>query len=343
MMREALVLLAIAATTVSAQPAPDRAADRAADSKVDAQSLMQSGVKLLDANDYLGALAVFKTAYERFQGAKILLNIGTTLKLLKRDPDAANAYQRYLDAKDSDPKRRAEIQKLVDKIDTTAGRYDITPTPSDATITIDDDGDWLHAVYGGKWRVAPGRHSIAVKAQGYEPKTKSVTVGAGEQIALEIQLVPIPKPIAQLITVPAERGLVAVPRNEGPRSRFGALVVGHFDRPHGGAALVGLTADVRPQVEARAAAILGPKLGAYAGLTYAFLTQAYRPYVAVGVPLFFSSGVRYGLRGAGGLEWVVSRHLALILEAGVEHEFNPEMGATRATVFVPAVGVVGRL
>lgn len=334
MLRKVLVLLVIATAIASAQPAPD--------SKVDAQSLMQSGVKLLDAKDYLGALAVFKTAYERFQGAKILLNIGTTLKLLKRDPDAANAYQRYIDAQDSDPKRRAEIQKLVDKVDTTAGRYDITPTPSNATITIDDD-DWLHAVYGGKWRVAPGRHSITVKAEGYETKTKSVTVAAGEQIALEIQLVPVPKPVAKIITVPAAGGIVAVSRDDGPRARLGALVIGHFDIPHGGAALVGLTADLIPHVEARAAVILGPKIGAYAGLTYGFLSEAYRPYVSAGVPLFFSSGVRYGIRGAGGLEWVVSRHLALIIEAGVEHQFNPEMGATKATLFVPAAGVLGRL
>ncbi len=337
MIRKALAVLAIGSAIASAQPAPDTQGD-----KTDAQSLMQSGVKLLDAKDYLGALAVFKTAYERFQGAKILLNIGTTLKLLKRDADAANAYQRYIDAKDSDPKRRADIQKLVDKIDLTFGRYDITPTPSDATITIDDD-DWLHTVYGGRWRVLPGRHQISVKADGYETKTKSVTVAAGEQIALEIQLVPIPKPVAKIITVPVDGGIVAVTPDEGPRSRFGALVVGHFDIPHGGAALVGLTADLVPHVEARAAAILGPKIGAYAGLSYAFLTRAYRPYVTAGVPLFFSSGARYGIRAAGGLEWVVSRHLALILEAGVEHEFNPEMGATKATLFVPAAGVVGRL
>ena len=32
-----------------------------------------------------------------------------------------------------------------------------------------------------------------------------------------------------------------------------------------------------------------------------------------------------------------------MIEAGVEHEFNLEMGVTKATVFVPAAGVLGRL
>ena len=52
--------------------------------RVDAKALMQSGVRLFEAKDYLGALAVFKDAYSRFQSAKILLNIATTLTLLER-------------------------------------------------------------------------------------------------------------------------------------------------------------------------------------------------------------------------------------------------------------------
>jgi mannose-6-phosphate isomerase-like protein (cupin superfamily) len=335
MMRSlALVLVAVLAASAAAQPG---------DNKIDAQSLMQSGVKLLEGKDYLGALAVFKTAYERFPSTKILLNIGTTLKYLDRDPDAANAYQRYIDANDSEPKRRAELQKLVDKIDKTAGRYEVTPTPSDATVTI-DDGDWLHVVRGKTWRVAPGRHSVMVKADGYQAKTKSVEVKAGESIALEIQLSPIPKQAPAVITVvEPQNKIVAQPADQGPRSRFGAIVLGHFDIPHGGAALVGVTADVIDRVEARATAILGPEIGAYAGATFSFLTDRYRPYVAAGVPVFFSSGARYGIRGAGGLEWIVNRHVAFVIEAGVEHQFNLEMGVTKATVFVPAAGVIGRL
>jgi hypothetical protein len=129
---------------------------------------------------------------------------------------------------------------------------------------------------------------------------------------------------------------------EAPRSRFGALVLGHFDIPHGGAALIGATADLTPRLSVQAAAILGPTFGGYAGASFAILTGRYRPYVAAGVPLFASHGARFGVRGAGGLELVANRHLALIVEAGVEHVFDPEMGRT-ATVFVPAAGITGRL
>src|SRR5688500_7730997 len=89
------------------QPAPQPPQDP---NKMDAKALMQTGVKLLEVKDYLGALAIFKTAYARFPSAKILLNIGTTLKLLDRKAEAANAYQRYLDSSDTDPNRRAQVQ-----------------------------------------------------------------------------------------------------------------------------------------------------------------------------------------------------------------------------------------
>src|SRR5262247_3006086 len=97
-------------------------------SKMDAKALMQTGVRLLEAKDYLGALAVFKDAYARFPSAKILLNIGTTQKLLNRNAEAANTYQRYLDSKDADPARRAEITQILADIDKVVGRLEISVT-----------------------------------------------------------------------------------------------------------------------------------------------------------------------------------------------------------------------
>src|SRR5262247_2293943 len=78
-------------------------------SKMDAKALMQTGVRLLEAKDYLGALAIFKDAYARFPSAKILLNIGTTLKLLDRKAEAANTYQRYLDSADADATKKIQV------------------------------------------------------------------------------------------------------------------------------------------------------------------------------------------------------------------------------------------
>src|SRR3954466_10930169 len=96
--------------------------------KGDAKARMQSGIRLLDAKDYLGALAVFKDACARFPSAKILLNIGTTLTLLDRKAEAANTYQRYLDAADADPAKKPEVQAAIDDFDKVVGRLEITVT-----------------------------------------------------------------------------------------------------------------------------------------------------------------------------------------------------------------------
>ena len=110
MTRRHLIVAAslLVAGVASAQPKPPPSGD-----KTDAKALMLSGVKLLEAKDYLGALAVFKDAYARFPSAKILLNIGTTQKLLNRNAEAANTYQRYLESKDADPARRTEIERWL--------------------------------------------------------------------------------------------------------------------------------------------------------------------------------------------------------------------------------------
>src|SRR3954470_12544237 len=106
--------LLVAASLVAAGPAAAQPGSPPPNGdKVDAKALMQSGIRLLDAKDYLGALAVFKDAYARFPSAKILLNIGTTLTLLDRKVDAANAYQKYLDAPDTDPAKRADVTAAV--------------------------------------------------------------------------------------------------------------------------------------------------------------------------------------------------------------------------------------
>jgi hypothetical protein len=55
-----------------------------------------------------------------------------------------------------------------------------------------------------------------------------------------------------------------------------------------------------------------------------------------------SGGARVALRGAGGVEYLVNRHLALIAELGVEYLVNPEADV-KHTLFIPAIGAAGRL
>jgi hypothetical protein len=95
--------------------------------------------------------------------------------------------------------------------------------------------------------------------------------------------------------------------------------------------------------------------GAYAGIRMRFLTGWVRPYAGGGVPMFFFENEQnmqntavFGVRGAGGAELRINGHLSVQADVGFEHFFNVEdklLGGKRpeANVFVPTVGVIGRL
>lgn len=95
--------------------------------------------------------------------------------------------------------------------------------------------------------------------------------------------------------------------------------------------------------------------GAYAGARIRFMTGWIRPYGAGGVPVFFfenewdmTNAVVYGVRGAGGVEARVNGHLSVQADLGFEHFFNTankllDGKRPEANVFVPTVGVIGRL
>jgi hypothetical protein len=326
--------------------------------KVDAKALMQSGVKLLEAKDYLGALAVFRDAYARFPSAKILLNIGTTLKLLNRNAEAANTYQRYLDAKDADAGRRGEIAGILADIDKTVGVLQIGATPSDAEIQVNDEPDWVPAASAKVWRIAPGKFSVRARKDGFQGETKSAQIAPGEKASLVFVLSELPKPETKptIITVPVDNGVRGQLEPDVPRARVGALVAAHVDVAHGGSAvLVGATGDVTDRICVHGAVMFGPglvassdtdiarpKFGGYLGASYAFLDGSIRPLVAAGMPVFASNGPRYAVRGAAGVEYVANRHVALILELGLEENLNPE-NDIKKTLFVPSVGASGRL
>ncbi len=341
-LRSLLVIigLGLGAGVAHAQPAP--AADA---SKGDAKELMQLGVKLIKSQDYLGALAVFKDAYQRFPSAKILLNIGTTLKLLGRSADAANAYQRYLGSADADPARSAEVTTEITTLDKELGQLEIA-APAEAELQL-NTGDWVPAALGARYRLVPGPYTLRARRKGFQPFEVTGAVTVGQVMPVTVELIVDPEPVAEkvFISVPSE-----VERAR-PRSRFGVLAIGHFDINGGGAALIGGVFDVTRRLQARAAGIVGPNFGGFAGASFAFLPGTLRPFVAAGIPVFFNDGARFGVRGAAGLEIVANRHFAVIVEVGVEHVFNPQMvvefGGTlrtiNATSFIPAIGASARL
>jgi len=306
-------------------------------SKKNATELRDLGNKLFEDKNYLGALAVYKEAYTRFPNAKILLNVGITLNKLERFAEAANTLQRYLDDKDADPAMKTELAKALADLDKSVGVLELQVSPADVSVQI-NDGEWQAP--SKLFRVPGGSVTINGKKDGHRAETKTLSIKAGEKQLVTLGLSLLPRQTDTKV-VYVDSGLGAKP--EGPRARPGVYAMEHLDISHGGAAtLVGVTFDVIDRLRVEGAAILGPNFGGYAGATFSVLTGNVRPIVAFGMPVFFSEGARYGVRGAGGIELQINRHLAFVAELGVEYLLNPE-DDIKEVVFIPAIGAIGRL
>jgi hypothetical protein len=321
--------------------APDRAAaDTPPDPKDEARALNQTGVNLLNKKDYRGALAVFKDAYGKYPSAKILLNIGTTLKALGRDAEAANTYQKYLDAADTDPNRKAEIDTVLAELDTRLAHIVMVVQPADAEIQF-NLGEWMPATNARDWRLAPGSFRVKATRSGYAPAERRGDALVGVVTNVTINL--IEEPPEDILHVEGEKPEIVADTRPKPRARLGATVGAHIDpKNKGAAAAVGLVVGVVERVEVTAAALLGPNQGAYLGVTMYVLTGRWRPTVSVGAPMFFSDGARVSARGAIGLEIVANRHLSLVAEVGAERAINPEDDIDKWAV-IPSLAVHGRL
>jgi hypothetical protein len=99
-------------------------------------------------------------------------------------------------------------------------------------------------------------------------------------------------------------------------------------------------------------------VGGYLGLRYRLRTGMFRPYVAAGAPGFAfdhdESGpadmpmttqrLAIGARVAAGIELMINRHLSANADLGYEHFFFlDDNDPYEADVFVPTLGVIGRL
>ena len=145
-----------------------------------AQQLLGEGNQLLGEGEDIAALEKFRGAYDRYPSPKILLNIGTTLRQLGRNVEAAVVYERYLRDPGADPARASDLRRILKEIDAIVGRIRIeTPEP---LITVRLDGKLLEGFASGlSLRVEPGDHTVVASTMGFPPVVQFVTVSPREE------------------------------------------------------------------------------------------------------------------------------------------------------------------
>jgi hypothetical protein len=359
----------IAASLILAAPAVARAQD-ADDSDVDqarteAQALNKEGVALLGKQDYAAALDRFQKAYAIFPSPKVLINIAASLKSLGRNGEAANTYQKWLDDPGAESSRRPDVVKVLAQLDPKLGIVSVTVTPADAEVQVDGwspgwmassgETPWLPAGQVTRWRVTPGPFTVRVRKGGFVAGQDSGSVNAGAKATVTVTLVEeVKQPDPVVVTPPEQVAITTEPDDEieqpietppAPTAtvRLGALVDIAIDGKGQGAAISpGVSVTLIDRLELVGKAQISGVAGMYVGASYYVLGGRFRPLLAAGAPVFFSNGVRIGVRGAGGLSIELHDRLSVVAEFGAEYFFNPEMDRY-GFVLVPVVGVHGRL
>ena len=318
-----------------------------------ARTHFQTGVERLDARDFVRALGEFRVAYALWKNPKILLNIGTCLRELGRDAEAANAYARYLRDPEADAARGVEVTSALREIDESVSRLDIRVSAPDARVLV-DGGDHAEWHRDEPLRVAPGTHTVVADKIGVSPAVATVSVARGETRVVELVLsesaaAPGDPPTArdQAGRAPStpERDEAPIPRDESLShdNQPGVFLRVDIDGEGRGAVVVpGVSFGIGDHVEAGAAGLIGRDKGVWIGGRLFALSGALKPSLLLGSPIFSVGGARVGLQAAVGLVWDPSRHLGVAVDLGIVHFLSPPSGYD-ATVLLPSVGLQTRL
>ncbi len=160
-----------------------------ADPRADAQALLQQGNELVGSGDYVEALGKFEAAYKLFPSPKLLLNIGTTQRLLGRNADAATTYEKYLRDPEHDAKREPEVKRIIGEIDAVVSRIKVKVKTKGAGVKIDGK-DIGEGPLDLTLRVDPGEHTVVAEKSFMSADVETVTVKPGEALDLDVEPAP---------------------------------------------------------------------------------------------------------------------------------------------------------
>ena len=180
----AALALSLPSFTASAQGTVTAAA------QTEAASRFKKGLELFKDGDYQAALIELRRANELAPNYNVLYNIGQVYFQLQDYPNALHSLERYMQegGKNIDPKRRAEVEKDVDKLRARVANLEIVVNVPDADVTIDD-------VSAGKTPlpktvlVSAGRHRIVISKVGFASITKVVEIASAELQKVPVDLV----------------------------------------------------------------------------------------------------------------------------------------------------------
>lgn len=347
--------------------APIPSASSAAQETAIAAALFEEGRRLMEAARFAEACARFAESQRLDPGGGTLLNLALCRE---REGKLATAHATYADALASARRDRREdrIEVCKQKLDELATRLPrlriVVPrdtadgTPS--LVVRVNDAILPPIAWGSEVPVDPGVVTIVAEAPGRVPAVARIVLAEAAEATQVISVAGL-APLADAMPPTAPRRgdpdrpeeVASASKREAGDGAVNAtdgrplvMVRGDLDgNLRGVVGYAGLGLGVGRYLELGGGALLGTASGAETGvrLFWPQPSALFRPFANVAVPLFVRDDKPFlGVRAALGLELVLHRHVALLVQAG--GAFFPEAPeAVDALTFVPATGIVARL
>lgn len=164
-----------------------------ADEQAAAKESFLRAVELFRAENYAGALNAFEESYALKPKTSVLYNIGMCQKALFRYRDSIATFEKYLNEHGAKVKReqRREVETAIKEMQALIGQLRLTDAPDGAEVLL--NGKSIGQTPLSKpIRLDPGRHSLEVRKDGFEPMSIEVTSSSGAQLAVRAALAPSP-------------------------------------------------------------------------------------------------------------------------------------------------------
>jgi PEGA domain/Tetratricopeptide repeat len=295
-----------------------------------ARRLFLEGNRLLEQQDFAGALERYDRAWAEYPNPRILINRATALTKMGRLHEAANSYAAYLRDPRAEASRMSAVRTELAALDARVGQLEIGVAEPGAMIVLDgvDLGPSPQELV---LRVAPGRHELAARKSGYTPAQAQVTLAAGERRAVVLDLVPVPEaPSPTVVEIdPPDRPApppVRLQRRAARVPRLGLALGADVDGLFRGAAgTVGLAIRVG-SMELGLAGVVGPNFGGKIAVTLPLGRGRWQPLLTATAPLYaLDEGLVLGVGLGAGVRVRLAGNLTFgITVNGQLHAIRPE-------------------
>ncbi|MBS2020025.1 MAG: hypothetical protein JST00_44600 [Deltaproteobacteria bacterium] len=188
-----------------------------ADTRDRSRAAFRKGVAQLRVQDWAGARASFETAWSLYPHPSILLNLGIARSRTDDPIRAEQDFVRFLSEDfGASAEELAAAREALAEVRAKIGTLKIAVSPASARVSLDGravetvrrtDPSGGTDILVAEVRVKPGRHAVAVDAEGYVASTKEVEVAAKADLTVSIVLPAAeskkPAPVADAAPSPA--------------------------------------------------------------------------------------------------------------------------------------------